>query len=233
MVRGFSQVVWPVLAGMGLLTGACGGGTPSGSAQPASGPLASQEFRRPRIVAFGDGVTGGVGLAEGQSYPSVIQRYLDEAGYGYDVASFGEVGETTTSAIDRVEGILDDDTPILILAVGAEDARRGVPVETVKHNLSRIIEHVRERGIGVLLVGAEAPADFGPNYVAGLRQMFVDLAREYGLVIVPALLEGVTDRRELLQTDGITPNADGARVVADRVWWALQPMVDNLGGTSQ
>lgn len=229
MVRGISQVV-PVLAGLGLLTGACGGGAPSNSAQPASGPLVSQELKRPRIVAFGDGVTGGAGLAEGQSYPSVIQQYLDEAGYGYDVASFGEVGETTASAIDRVEGILDDDIPILILAVGAEDARRGVPVETVKRNLSRIIERVREGGIGMLLVGAEAPPDFGPGYVVGFRQMFVDLAREYGLVVVPALLEGVTGRLELLQADGVTPNADGARVVADRVWRALQPMVDNLGG---
>lgn len=228
-----SRVVWLVLAALGLMSGACGGGTPSGGAQPVGGPLASQELRRPRIVAFGDGVSGGVGLAEGQSYPAIIQRYLDEAGYNYDVASFGEVGETTASAGDRVEGVLDDDIPILILAVGAEDARRGVPVESVKRNLSRIIERARERGIGVLLVGAEAPPDFGPDYVATFRQVFVDLAREYGLVVVPALLEGVTGRLELLQPDGITPNAAGARVVANRVWLALQPMVDNLGVVSE
>jgi len=230
MKRLASLTVWLWLAALGLMSGACGGGTPSGGAQPAGGPLASQDLLRPRIVAFGDGVTGGVGLAEGQSYPAVIQRYLDDAGYNYDVASFGEVGETTASAVDRVEGILDDDIPILILAVGAEDARRGVPVASVRGNLSRIIERARERGIGILLVGAEAPPDFGPDYATTFREMFVDLAHEYRLVVVPALLEGVTGRRELLQPDGITPNADGARVVADRVWLALQPMVDNIGG---
>jgi acyl-CoA thioesterase-1 len=69
--------------------------------------------------------------------------------------------------------------------------------------------------------------------VATFRQVFVDLARASGLVVVPAQLEGVTGRRELLQPDGITPNADGARVVADRVWLALQPMVDNIGGVSE
>ncbi len=227
-----SRFTWTALTALALLCVACGGGTPSTGAQPAGGPLASEDLRRPRIVAFGDGVTGGGGLAEGQSYAAVIQRYLDEAGYNYDVASFGEVGETTASAADRVEGILDNDVPILILAVGAEDARRGAPVDAVKRNLSRIIEHARARGIAILLVGALAPPDYGPDYETKFPQVFVDLAREYGLVVVPDLLEGVAGRRELLLPDGITPNADGARAVADRVWRALQPMVDNLGGAS-
>jgi acyl-CoA thioesterase-1 len=231
MARLISGLARPAIAVLALSLGACGD-TSSTGAQPAGGPLASQELLRPRIVAFGDGVTGGVGLAEGESYPAVIQRYLDQAGYDYDVASFGEVGETTASAVDRVEGVLDSDVPILILALGAEDARRGVPLDSVKRNLSRIIENTRARGIGILLAGVQAPPDYGPDYEAGFRQVFVELAREYGLVVVPDLLEGVAGRRERLQADGITPNADGARVVADRVWLGLQPMVDNLGGGS-
>jgi acyl-CoA thioesterase-1 len=227
-----SRCIRPAIVVFVLSLTACGGGS-STVGQPAAGPLASPELRRPRIVAFGDGVTGGVGLAEGQSYPAVIQQYLDDAGYEYDLASFGEVGETTASAVDRVEGILDSDVPILILAVGAEDARRGVPLESVKRNLSRIVENTRARGIGILLVGVQAPPDYGPDYRAGFEEVFVGLAREYGLVVVPDLLEGVAGRRELLQPDGLIPNADGARVVADRVWRALQPMVDSLGGGAE
>ena len=231
MTRALMRMVRPALATLTLFGAACTGGTTS-TGQPAGGPLASEDLRRPRLIAFGDGVTGGSGLADGLAYPAILQQYLDQAGYNYDVASFGEVGETAASAVDRVAGILDSDVPILMLAVGAEDARRGVPLESVKRNLSRIIEDTRARGIAVLLAGTQAPPDYGADYQTGFHQIFVDLAREYGLVVVPDMLEGVAGRRELLQPDGITPNAAGARVVADRVWLALQPMVDNLGGES-
>jgi len=128
-----------------------------------------------------------------------------------------------------VDTLLDATTRILVLAVGREDGRRGVPPEVVQGNLSAIVETAQARGVAVLLAGFDAPGTFGPEYAARFRLAFQEVARHYRVVFVPDLMQGL-DRRELLQADGVHPNAQGAGLIAERLWRALQPMVDNLGG---
>ncbi len=218
------------LAAVGLVTMSCGGGSApqtSGSA----GPPASSPGQPAAVVALGDGATAGVGLLEAQSWPAQIQTRIDELGYDLTVVNAGLTGDTTTTALTRIDEVLQSDARILILAIGAEDVRRGVPAPTLQRNLAQMIEVARDRALAVLLVGAKAPPDFGPEYAATVALAYQDLAQRYRLVFVPDLLEGIAGHRDLVQADGLTPNAEGARLIADRIWLALQPMVDNLGGT--
>jgi len=223
---------WAGLAGLfvfALATAACGGGAVTQSSGTAGPPL-SNAGQAGAVVAFGDGVTAGVGLLEAQSWPSQIQARIDELGYNITIVNAGLPGDTASQALARIDDVLPGDARILILAIGAEDVRHGAPASALQNDLMQIIEHARARAVAVLLVGVKAPPSSGPDYVAGIDQVYQDLARQYRLVFVPDLLEGVAGRRDLLQPDGLTPNAEGARLIAERIWPALQPMIDNLGG---
>ena len=114
---------------------------------------------------------------------------------------------------------------ILVLALGGNDGLRGLPVDQMKRNLSRILALAAERGIRVLLAGMEAPPNFGAVYTAEFRAVFADLAREHDVAFMPFLLDGVAADPALNQADGIHPNADGAAIVAVRVRDALEPLL--------
>jgi len=206
----------------------CGGGPepePTGPA-PAADPMATLEPQWPRIVVLGDSIAAGLGLPQSQAFPALLQAHLDALGYTAEVVNAGVSGDTTAGALRRLDWALDGDVRILIVALGGNDGLRGLPVEQMKANLGRIIETAQSRGIAVLLAGMEAPPNFGPSYTARFRQVFIELTRQYKVTLVPFLLAGVAGRPELNQADGVHPNAEGARVVADTVWQALHPMVD-------
>jgi acyl-CoA thioesterase-1 len=125
----------------------------------------------------------------------------------------------------RVDWALEGDVKVLIVALGGNDALRGLPVEQLRDNLAEIITRARRRGIKVILAGMEAPPNFGAGYTAAFRQTYRDLAKDHDVVLVPFLLDGVAGLPEMNQTDGIHPTADGAHKVADNVWAALQAIV--------
>ncbi len=114
---------------------------------------------------------------------------------------------------------------MLVVALGANDALRGLPVSEVRRNLSTIVSTARRRGVTVLLAGMEAPPNFGAEYTRAFRQVYRDVAREQNVPLIPFLLQGVAGQSSLNQADGIHPNADGARQVAEVVWPALQPLL--------
>jgi acyl-CoA thioesterase-1 len=111
------------------------------------------------------------------------------------------------------------------VALGGNDALRGLPVEQLRDNLAEIIARAKRRGIEVILAGMEAPPNFGEAYTVAFRQTYRDLAKDHDVVLVPFLLDGVAGLAHLNQADGIHPTADGARKVADNIWSALQPLV--------
>lgn len=203
------------------------GGEPTEQRPPASGPLVPAEPARPKVLVIGDAMTAGHGLLEAQTVPGVLQAWLDQAGYDVEVAHAGDPSETTATALERLAGWLSGDVRIVVLAVGREDGRRGVPPEQVQANLTAIVETLQAHGVAVLLAGFDAPPIHGPDYAARFRLAFQDVARRYRLVFVPDVLQGIG--RDLVQPDGVSPTAQGARVIAGRLWQALQPMVDALG----
>ena len=190
--------------------------------QPVIKPAAAT----PRIVVLGDSLTAGLGLPADEAYPSLLQQRLDANGFHYDVVNAGVSGDTSAGGLSGLEWTLDGDVRVLIVALGGNDGLRGLPVDELTENLSRIIERARARHITVVLAGMEAPPNFGRDYIVKFHQVYPSLARRYHVAFVPFLLENVAGHDDLNQRDGIHPTAQGARIVADNVWTALKPIVE-------
>lgn len=203
---------------------------PAASPAPAADPTAPPP--RPRIVAFGDSLTAGLGLVESQSYPSLLQQKIDAERYEFEVVNAGVSGDTSAGGLRRLDWALEGDVRVLIVALGANDGLRGLSVGDMKQNLSSIIERARARGITVILAGMEAPPNYGQEYAQAFRQAFRDVALKQRVLFIPFLLQNVAGRSELNQADGIHPNAQGAAIVAETVWGVLRPMLDQMTGTS-
>ena len=229
---------------LGVASPACGtGGEPapepvlheSAAERSATGEPADDTFqaspaadRGPLLVALGDSLTAGLGLAEDQAYPALLQRRLHHDGYDVTVVNAGVSGDTSAAGWRRAAWSVEGDVRILIVALGGNDGLRGLPVDQMKQNLSRIVSLARERGIAVLLAGMEAPPNFGSIYTAQFRDAFREVAHDFDLTLMPFLLDGVAADPSFNQSDGIHPNAAGAEIVADRVYDALPPLLSVL-----
>jgi acyl-CoA thioesterase-1 len=176
-------------------------------------------------VVLGDSLTAGLGIPRDQAYPALLQRKLHEAGSALEVVNAGISGDTTADGLRRVTWSLEGDVRLLILALGANDGLRGLPPAQMKANLQSIILRARQRAIPVLLVGMEAPPNYGEQYAASFRQVFHDLARENKVTLVPFLLEGVAGVSDLNQSDGIHPTSAGAARIADHLWPTVETMI--------
>jgi acyl-CoA thioesterase I len=193
---------------------------PESTVAPESAPAKDS---RPVLLAFGDSLTAGYGLAPGDSYPALLQRRIDAAGYQFRVVNAGVSGDTTAGGRRRLEWSLDGDVKLAILALGGNDGLRGQPVADMKDNLADLIRQFQSRGIRVILAGMEAPPNLGPDYTRQFRQAYRDLARQYKIALIPFLLEGIGGRPELNQADGIHPNVEGEKLLVENVWRVLEP----------
>jgi acyl-CoA thioesterase-1 len=199
------------------------------AANTASQPLAAappKAAARPRIVALGDSLTAGLGLPADEAYPFLLQQRVDASGFNYEVVNAGVSGDTSAGGLSRLDWALDGDVRVLIVALGGNDALRALPAAELKQNLSRIIEQAQARRIAVVLVGMEAPPNFGRDYLVTFHQVYPSLASQYHVALVPFLLQGVAGDVALNQRDGIHPTAQGARIVADNVWTTLKPILE-------
>lgn len=175
---------------------------------------------------LGDSLTAGLGIPRDQAYPAILQRKLQEAGLSLEVVNAGISGDTTADGLRRTSWALEGDVRLLIVALGANDGLRGLPTSQMKANLQGIIHRARQRAIPVLLVGMEAPPNFGEQYAAAFRQVFQDLARENKVTFVPFLLEGVAGVPDLNQSDGVHPTSAGAARIADHLWPVVKTMIE-------
>jgi acyl-CoA thioesterase-1 len=221
--RRFALVVSAFLASLALAACQTGESGPRGPAPSATD--ARSETAGAQIVVLGDSLTAGYGLPAVESYPALLQKRLDREGYGLEILNAGVSGDTTAGGLRRIDWVLHDDVRILILALGANDGMRGLPVDAMKHNLESMIERAEARKIDVLLAGMEAPPNMGSSYTSQFKEAFEELAREHDLDFFPFLLQDVAGDPRFNQRDGIHPNAEGARIMADNVWTFLQPML--------
>src|ERR1051326_3482628 len=147
---------------------------------------------RPKVVILGDSLTAGLGLGQNEAYPALIEEKLHAAGYAWDVVNAGVSGDTSEAGLARVDWALDEpNVRILVLELGANDGLRGLPVDEMKKNLGATIQRAQDRHIAVLLVGMEAPPNFGPDYTVSFRQAYRDLAKQYRVTLLPFLLTNV------------------------------------------
>jgi acyl-CoA thioesterase I len=180
---------------------------------------------RPRIVALGDSLTSGKGIGQADAYPAVLQERLENAGYDYQVVNAGVSGDTTRRALRRYREALDGDVKVLIVALGANDGLRGVPVDELTSNLTEIIEDAQRRGIAVLLIGMDALPMHGWDYSVAFHRAYDQLAARYRIALVPSFLMKILTNASLMQGDGAHPNKAGARAIADLVWPQLEPLL--------
>lgn len=183
---------------------------------------------RPRIVAFGDSLTSGRGIGEDHAYPAILQKRIDAAGLDFEMINAGASGDTSARALRRLDHALDGNVRVLIVALGANDGLRGVPVDQLEENLSRVIETAQARGIQVLLCGMEAlpnPRLGGLSYSIAFHGVFTRLAARYKVPLVPFILFNVIGNASLMQPDMAHPNADGASAIAANIWPHLEPLL--------
>lgn len=177
------------------------------------------------IVALGDSLTAGLGVAPDEAYPALLQARLMREGYTYRVVNAGVSGDTSAGGLRRVDWVLRAQPEIVIVALGANDGLRGQPVTALRANLVAIVERVRASGARVLLAGMRMPPNYGAPYTRDFAAVFPDVARQTGSTLVPFLLQGVAADTRFNQADGIHPNAAGQRAVAERIWPSLQPLL--------
>lgn len=177
------------------------------------------------IVAFGDSLTAGYGLAPGESFPDSLQKLLDQRGLRYRVVNQGISGDTTSGGAERVKQALQLKPAVVIVELGANDGLRGLPLTATRANLSVIIDQFRKAGAKVLIAGITLPRNYGPDYIQAFDKIYRDLAREKRVALIPFLLEGVATNPKLMQADALHPTAEGARRVAVTVLRYLLPLL--------
>ena len=181
---------------------------------------------RPVIVFLGDSLTAGYQLDPAEAYPALIQQKLNQAGYAFRVVNAGVSGSTTTDGLQRLNWLLREPIDILVLALGANDALRGLPLSLIRDNLDAILTRVRGQNPGaqLVLVGMRMPPSYGGVYVLGFEAIYRELAQAHGAVLIPFLLEGVAGEPGLNLADQLHPNAAGHRVLARTVWSYVKPL---------
>jgi acyl-CoA thioesterase I len=184
--------------------------------------------RVPVILDFGDSLTAGYGLPAGQAFPARLEAWLHQQGIEARVVNAGVSGDTTAGGLARLDWALADKPDLVILALGANDALRGIEPSTVRENLDKMIGKIEASGAKVLLLGMLAPPNWGEEYRHAFDQIFPELARIHHLPLYPFFLEGVAMKPELNQPDGLHPNERGVAVLVDRI----APVVARLLGSA-
>ena len=174
------------------------------------------------IVVVGDSLSSGYGLTAEQSWVAMLRERLDAEAYGYEIVNASIAGDTSAGGLARLPRLLKEHSPaVVVIEIGGNDGLRGQPIETLRANLAKMIELSQQRGARVLLAGIRIPPNYGPAYTQSLAAVYTDLAKEYGVALVDFLLEGVALHPDLMQHDGIHPNAAGQKIVLENVWRVL------------
>ena len=181
---------------------------------------------RPRIVAFGDSLTAGLGVAAEEAYPARLQRRLDEQGLRYRVINAGVSGDTTAGGVRRVDWVLKSRPVLVILELGGNDGLRGLNLDETKANLERIIKRCQDASVTVILAGMKLPPNYGAEYTKGFEAIYPALAKQYRLTLIPFFLDGVAGSASLNQADGIHPTSEGYRIIADKVMETVKPLLN-------
>jgi acyl-CoA thioesterase-1 len=176
-------------------------------------------------VFLGDSLTAGLGLAKEQAFPALIEARLAAEGRPWKVVNAGISGDTTAGGVARLDWVYKQKVDVLFVCLGANDGLRGIPVAETEQNLRVILDRARKEGSRVMLAGMQLPENYGKDYRAAFMRIFPRLAKDYGIPLVPFLLEGVAMDPTLNQADGIHPNERGARRVAETVWDTLKPVL--------
>ena len=182
------------------------------------------------ILVFGDSLSDGFMLKRSEAYPALLAKKLRRAGLNFQVINASASGGTTDGGLERLPPHLKRKIAILILELGINDVFHGLSVDQIQNNLQQIIDRVKARNpnVRVVIAGMRLPGYTADDYVSAFGKMFTDLAAKNGAALVPYLLEGVAGNPSLNLADGIHPNAEGQKIVAENVWRVLEPVAHEV-----
>ena len=184
------------------------------------------------VLALGDSLTAGYGLLDENGFVSKMRVWLEEQGLDVRLVNAGVSGDTTAGGLSRVEWSLTPATEALIVALGGNDLLRGLDPAVSRANLEGILKVAQGKGLDVLVIGMEAPGNYGPEYKAEFDAMYPELAEAYGALYFPRFFEGLytvgstpAELRDVMQMDGIHPNAEGGDLIVEAMGPAVAELV--------
>ena len=214
---------------MALIFGlaACGQAPPPAverSSTPATAvPAPAAEIR---IVVLGNSLAAGLGLAERDAFPAVLESLLRGDGLDVEIVNAGVSGDTSAGGLSRLDWALQRPADILIVELGGNDALRGQPLENTAANLRQIVRRGRDSGADVILLGMDVPINYGPTYATAFSELYPRIAEEEGVTLVPGFVRVLGENPELLQPDGLHPTAEGQRRLAETLFPIVADTLD-------
>ena len=179
-----------------------------------------------KVLILGDSLSAGYGIPLESSWVSLLEQQIDTSKMPTSIINASISGETTGGGRQRLPTLLEKHHPdITIIELGGNDGLRGFPLNVIRQNLAAMVELVTSQNSQALLVGMRIPPNYGPDYTEGFFSLYTDLASEYQVPVVPFFLEGVALNPDLMQNDGIHPNADGQPMLLANINQALQPLL--------
>lgn len=190
--------------------------------------LLMQGSTAPKVIMFfGDSLTAGYGLSTNEAFPSLLERKLVKKGKTVKVINAGLSGETSAGGLSRLDWVLRQPIDVFVLELGANDGLRGLPVEQTQKNLEAIIARVKTKypKVKVVIAGMMVPPNMGADYSDRFQKIFPAIAKKTDATLIPFLLEDVAGNEELNLSDGIHPNVEGHKIVANNVFKVIDPLL--------
>lgn len=225
MVNTIKRILITLLFTVAMISAGCSE-EPLQADTPAKEPSENTDMKK--IVALGDSLTAGFGVELSESYPSLLEKKLQENGYQYTVINAGVSGETSSGTLARVEWILTQNPQIVIVETGANDGLRGVAVNLLEDNLRQIVDLLHENNVAVLLAGMKMVWNLGPVYVEQFNEVYPKIASEKQVMLMPFFLKGVATKSDLNTDDGIHPNSAGYRVIVENIYPYVLKVIESV-----
>jgi acyl-CoA thioesterase-1 len=181
------------------------------------------------IIFYGDSLTAGYGLSPEEAFPALVEQKLNKTDKVATVVNAGLSGETSAGGLTRLNWVIRQPIDIFVLELGANDGLRGLPLEQTKKNLQQIIDRVKAKypDVKFVIAGMMVPPNMGPEYTTKFRKIFPELAAKNKATLIPFLLQDVAGNEKLNLGDGIHPNPEGHRIVAENVAKVIEPLLAN------
>ncbi len=187
---------------------------------------AVSQAQSPVILVLGDSLSAAYGIDQESGWVSLLQQRLEQQGFPHQVVNASISGDTTFGGINRLSGALERFKPsIVLIELGANDGLRGLGLDQTRRNLVAMVDQVRQADSQAVLLGIMLPPNFGKAFTQRFLRIYHEVSEQKSVTLVPFLLEGVADRMEWMQSDGLHPNASGQPRILDNVWMVLEPLL--------